>query len=150
MRRGSKIIMALAIVILILLIFSLSGYFTHDNKYKDSINNICMGEVGIDYNYTTIIFPHTVYSSSEFNITVFFYSNVSIKSIYTQTSGFRVVHWIFSYNGYIMKGQGQGNFTGSFAENKGVLNVTISTPASYYNGNIGLHLVGNVPPTVIY
>ena len=151
MWRGSKIIVIITILILIfILLLSFGGYFVHDNKYKDSINNVCLGEVGMKYNYTNITFPHHVYSSSEFNVTIFFNSNISIKFIYTQTSGFRVTGWKFSYNDYTMTGKGQGNFTGTFSENIGILNVTFSTPTGYYNGNLALHLVGNVPVTVIY
>lgn len=132
------------------MIFCINGYFNHEKKYRDIVNNVYIGEVGVDYNYTNITFPHIVYSASDFNVTILFNSNISIKFIYTQTTGFRVMHWTFSYNTYIMRGGGQGDFTGTIAENIGVLNITISTPDISYNGNIALHLVGNVPVTVTY
>jgi hypothetical protein len=151
MFRGSKTIAIITIfVVAFILIFALGGYFIHNNKYRDTINNVYLGEVGIDYNYTGISFPHAVYSSTDFNVTVFFHENISINAMYTQTIGFKVMHWTFIYNDYTMEGGGQGNFTGTFVENMGVLNITLDAPSGYYNGNISLHMVGDVPVTVIY
>jgi len=118
--------------------------------YTDSIKGICLGEVGVNYNYTKIIFSHSINSDSFFNVTIFFNTNISIKYIYTQTTGFSVTNWLFSYNSYVEKGGRQGNFTGTVAENVGILNITIRSPEKYYNGYLALHLVGTVPITVIY
>lgn len=149
MHNYRKIIIALVIFILIfVIIFSIN--IDYHKTYNDSIKNIYIGEVGVDYNYTKIIFPHLINSDSNFNVTIFFNSNISIKYIYTQTTGFCVAGWLFHYNSYTEKGVKQGDFTGTVAESIGMLNITINSPKSYYNGSIALHLVGNVPTTVIY
>lgn len=151
MSKGSKMITIIVILIIIfILTFSYGGYLIHNKKYKDSLNDVCLGEVGVNYNYTKINFPHIVYSASEFNITIFFNSNISINFIYTQTNGFQVTGWAFHYNSYTMTGKGQSNFTGTFTENIGVLNVTLKAPIKYFNGDVSLHIVGNMPVSVIY
>lgn len=137
-------------IVIFIIIFSVTFNIYGQKTYKDSIKNIYLGEVGVDYNYTKITFPHSINSGSDFNVTIFFNSNISIKYIYTQTSGFCVAGWSFCYNTYVEHGSKQGDFTGTFARNIGILNITINSPKKYYNGIIALHLVGNVPVTVIY
>ncbi|ARD84906.1 hypothetical protein FAD_1025 [Ferroplasma acidiphilum] len=151
-----KVIATLITFILVFIII-MSGYIYYHNFdennnkiYNDSISKINVGQIGIDYNYTKIIFPNTVNSNSNFNIIILFNSNISIKYIYTQTSGFCVSEWSFHYGSYTENGTTQGEFIGSVAENIGILNITIKAPDHYYNGYISLHLVGNVPETVIY
>ncbi len=151
-----KIIIILIIFILVFIVI-MSGYIYYHNLnennpkiYKDSISNIYVGQVCVDYNYTKIIFPHTINSDSNFNVTILFNSNISIKYIYTQTTGFCVSGWSFHFNSYTENGTKQGKFIGSVAENIGMLNITIKAPDYYYTGYISLHLVGNVPETIIY
>ncbi|BAB59350.1 TVG0213580 [Thermoplasma volcanium GSS1] len=151
-----KKLVALFVIVTFSVIIVMSGYVYYhwgkstDQPEEDILSNVYIGQVNINQSYTKIIFPHHINSGSDFNITILFNSNISINYVYTQTSGFCVLGWIFYFNTYIKYGTSQGKFIGSLEENIGILNITIKSPNYYYNGYISLHLVGSVPETVIY
>ena len=73
-----KKVIAILITFILVFIIIMSGYIYYHNFdennnkiYNDSISKINVGQMGIDYNYTKIIFPNTVNSNSNFNIPIF-------------------------------------------------------------------------------
>ncbi len=157
----------LTIIILFILIFSIFHIYQRklDAENKSiTITNLELGEVGVNNytNYTKIIMPHSIISNSEFNVTLYFRSNITVKYIYVTTTGFSVLHWGYSYKNYSASGGPQKNFSGTYKpyaisnffntanKNESALNVSIKSPDYKYNGIVAIHLVGNVPSNVIY
>jgi hypothetical protein len=150
-RQSRKFIVVTVITVLVvIIILSLSSIPLNKPPQQDSVKGIAIGEVGMNASYQKIYYPSSVNKDAFFNISILFDCNITITSIYTTSLGFTVNNWTFSYNSYVKTGNGQGNFIGSVSRNIGVLNISIKSPTTSYNGEIVLHLVGKVPTNVIY
>lgn len=115
------------------------------------ITGVSLGYVNVS-NSATIwnITVSKVYSSNPFSISFNFPTNVSLKFIYITTPHFRVNQFFFKYNNYYFNGSGQGNFVGSTVSSCASLNIIVYSNILLFSGVLSIHLVGNIPPTVIY
>jgi hypothetical protein len=115
------------------------------------ITGVSIGYVNVS-NYAAIsnISLSKVYTSNPFDISLNFPTNFSLKFIYITTPHFRVNQFLFKYNDYYFNGSGQGSFIGSTASTCASLNIIVYSSISSFSGVLSIHLVGNVPPTVIY
>lgn len=137
-------------VIILVLSSSTIVILQKTERGKDNITKVELGSAGTVINNYTINFSQKIYTHSVFTITITFNKNITINSVYVTTIGFNITKWKYEYGNYVKKMSNNGGFVGSIMDYKGVLTLYIESPDKVYNGNLVLHIVGNVPVGVIY
>ncbi len=165
--KFKKIISIFILIIIIGLSFYI--YTQTETSVTIVIQNIYVGYVNVNNTAKQIVFEK-INTKKYFNITLIFLKNITITFIYTQTNGFSVYNWIYTYNNYTLRGYSQRNFIGTwtsayndykvicfshreeinYIKNQGILNITIYTSLKNYSGIIAIHVVGNAPSNLIY
>ena len=156
--RGIEIVIIIVVLILLVLYAIIPNFECLDQskssehisyKFTDiSIGFVNVSDVPVVWNRTS----GNIFSTNPFNISFTFTRNITLKYIYIADSQFRVNKFYYSYEKYSFNGSGQGNFIGSIITDYSyaTVNITIFGNVKEFDGNLSIHLVGNVPPNIVY